>query len=146
MLRKIFYKGDSIVEHSLVVGSHGNALINVDGNFAISGLIYCPKQALKIKIKGTGTIALHGVVKELEVRVDGNCSLDFRGLKIANLRCRALYGTSTLKVDKVSLITERNIGDQSRLIESSDSAGRHSEQGLYKVSLMPAEEFGVLSL
>ena len=119
MLRRIFYRGESIIEDSLVVGNHGNAHVSIDGNFLINGLIYCPKQILRINIKGSGKITLRGVCKELEVRADGECLLDFTDLKVTILHCRALSGKSTLMIGSVRAIMEKNIGEQAMLITNS---------------------------
>jgi hypothetical protein len=116
MQRTISYSGDAILDESLVVGNHSNVHIQVNGNFKLKGLIYCPKQSLKLTIKGSGTITLHGVCKRVEIKSTGNCILDLINLKITELRCRSLNGSTVLKVGDVKNVIEKNIGEQALVI------------------------------
>jgi len=130
MRRTISYKGQSIVDESLVVGNHGNAHIQIDGHFRIDGLIYCPKKTLKISIKGDGTIKLHGVCKDLDIKyVDGNCFVDFSDLKATEVRCRKVTGSCTLRLGEFRNLAEYNLG-QEAVIEMCHStlAGRYQQK------------------
>ena len=109
MQRIISYKGNLIIDEKLVVGNHTNTHIQIDGNFRIEGLIYCPKQILKLTLKGSGVIALHGVCREVEIRTaTKNCMIDLANLKIGVLRCRLLEDGAVLRLGEVKIYNHRS--------------------------------------
>lgn len=111
MARVIRFLGSAIKEDHLVIGNHSHAQVIIKGDFSINGLVYCPRYKLDLIINGNGTLALHGICKQLNIiRVKGNCILEFESLLIHDLNCREMIGHSTLKVGRVKTIGERNIG------------------------------------
>ena len=105
-----------IKEDSLVVGSHGDAIITADGNFEISGIVYCPKYTVTLYIQGKGTIALRGKCSKIIVkRMDGSCTLDLRDLTCKELRCESVGGQSNILLGKTRVITQANLSDDAVL-------------------------------
>jgi hypothetical protein len=118
MARVIRYLGNSIREDHLVIGNHSHAQVIIKGDFAIKGLVYCPRYKVDLIIKGNGTLSLHGVCKQLNiVKVKGNCVLEFESLSISELNCCEMIGLSVLKIGKVKNIGQRNIGDSHLLLQ-----------------------------
>jgi hypothetical protein len=103
-------------EDSLVVGSHGDAIITVDGEFELSGIIYCPKYTVTLSIKGEGKIAFRGKCSKIVIRkMDGNCTLDLTDLTCKELRCESVGGQSTVIAGKTRVITQANLSDDAVL-------------------------------
>lgn len=116
MLRKLSFDGKSIFEKDLLIGNHGPAQLTVRGDFTIDGLIYCPKYSLELIIRGNGILSLRGVCRQLVIkRVTGNAILDFEQVRITELICQDLSGTSELLVMQPRYIRQRNVGMNARL-------------------------------
>jgi hypothetical protein len=116
MLRKLFFDGKSIVEHDVLIGNHGHAQLTVRGNFFIGGLVYCPKFSLEIVVRGNGILMLRGICRRLIIkRVTGNAVLKFEQLRMTELLCNDLSGTSELRVVQPKYVLERNVGINAKL-------------------------------
>jgi hypothetical protein len=103
-------------EDSLVVGSHGDAVITVDGNFELSGIIYCPKFSVTLAIKGDGKICFRGKCNRVIIKkMDGNCTLDLSDLTCKELRCESIRGQATVITGKTRVITQANLSDEAEL-------------------------------
>jgi hypothetical protein len=113
--QRINFSGD-INEDSLVVGSHGDAVITVDGKFNLSGIIYCPKYNVTLFIKGSGKISFRGKCHTVIVKkMDGQCTLDLSDLTCKELRCESLRGQATVITGKTRVITQANLSDEAVL-------------------------------
>jgi hypothetical protein len=116
MLRKLSFDGKYIVERDVVVGNHGPAKLTVRGDFSIAGLIYCPKYSLEIVVQGNGILTLRGVCRRLIIkRVTGKAVMELEELKITELVCQDLSGTSELKIAQPKYIISRNVGANAKL-------------------------------
>jgi hypothetical protein len=113
MLRKIFYKGHSILDTELVVGNHSPVQIVINGDFCISGLIHCPKYHVEILANGSGTISLHGTCKAIVLkRTAGHCTFDLQDLLVNEIFIPHLSkGNIILKVSKSKIINENFLGE-----------------------------------
>lgn len=106
----------TIREDALVVGSHGDAIINVDGNFELSGIIYCPKYSVTITIKGEGKVSFRGKCNRIIIKkMEGNCTLDLSDLTCKELRCEAVRGQATVISGKTRVVTQANLSDEAEL-------------------------------
>ena len=113
--QRLNFSGD-IKEDSLVVGSHGDAVITVDGKFDLSGIIYCPKYNVTLVIKGNGKIAFRGKCNTIIIKkMDGNCTLDLSDLTCKELRCESIRGQATVISGKTRVITQANLSDEAVL-------------------------------
>lgn len=105
-----------IKEDSLVVGSHGDALINIAGEFDISGLIYCPKYTITVAISGDGVVAFRGKCSRVVIkRMEGNCTLDLTDLTCTELRCESASGQAKIISGKIRVLTQANLADEAVL-------------------------------
>jgi hypothetical protein len=74
------FKGD-IKDDSILIGSHGDADVYMEGNFQLSGMIYCLRYTVTLFIRGGGTIALRGKCNRMVIkRMEGHCTLDLSDL------------------------------------------------------------------
>jgi hypothetical protein len=106
----------NIKEDSLVVGSHGDAVITIDGKFDLSGIIYCPKYKVTLLIKGNGRVSFRGKCNKVIVKkMEGNCTLDLSDLTCKELRCESIRGQATVISGKTRVITQANLSDEAVL-------------------------------
>ena len=113
--QRFVYKG-SVSDDSLLIGSHGDAVLSVEGTFNLSGIIYCPKYTVTITIKGNGKIALRGKCNKVIIkRMNGKCTLDLSEVTCRELRCECIGGQSTVFTGKTRLISQANLTDDAEL-------------------------------
>lgn len=113
--QRINFTGN-IKEDSLVVGSHGDVVITVDGNFDLSGIIYCPKYNVTLVIKGEGKVSFRGKCNRVIIKkMEGICTLDLSDLTCKELRCEAIRGQTTVITGKTRVITQANLSDEAIL-------------------------------
>lgn len=112
---KLAFTGD--VKHDdLLIGSHGNTDIKVQGNFQLSGIIYCPKYTVTLDIKGDGRIAFRGKCYRIVIRkMRGDCTLDLSDVTYKELHCHALQGKSIVIAGKARAITPAILSDEAIL-------------------------------
>ena len=109
------FKGD-VKDDSILIGSHGDAKLKIEGTFELSGIVYCPKYTMTVSIVGNGTIALRGICNRIIIKkMSGECTLDLRDLTCKELRCEALRKKSKLFVGKTRVITRANLFDEAVL-------------------------------
>lgn len=109
------FKGE-VKNDSVLIGSHGDAVITVDGNFEISGIVYCPKYTVTLSVAGTGTIAFRGICNRIVIRkMSGDCSLDLRDLTCKELRCESVRKKSKILGGKTRVVTKANLYDDAVL-------------------------------
>jgi hypothetical protein len=124
------------INHSLVIGNHGDAKVVAKGHFNVSGILFMLEGKASIHASGTGQITLSGKCKHLViVQAEGNCLLDFQELKCDMVTCKSLKGDvtvligdakrinvvqmegdSTLKVNSHPLITTHSLEENARII------------------------------
>lgn len=109
------FKGE-IKDDSLLVGSHGDAIIKVDGTFELSGIVYCPKYTVTLSIEGDGNIALRGICNRLIIKkISGTCTLDLRDLTTKELRCESVRQKAKILAGKTRVVTRANLSDDAVL-------------------------------
>lgn len=109
------FKGE-IKDDSILIGSHGDAKVKVEGTFDLSGIAYCPKYTLTLSIDGDGTIALRGICNRLVVKkMSGNCTLDLRDLTCKELRCESVRKNARILGGKTRVVTRANLFDEAVL-------------------------------
>jgi hypothetical protein len=109
------FKGET-KDDSLVIGSHGNAVISVDGIFDLSGIVYCPKYTVTLIIEGTGTVAFRGICNKIIIKkLSGNATLNLRDLTCKELRCEAVRDQGKIIAGKVRIVTKANLFDEAVL-------------------------------
>lgn len=109
------FKGET-KEDSVLIGSHGDATVTVDGNFEISGIIYCPKYTVTLSITGNGSIAFRGICNRIIIKkMSGECSLDLRDLTCKELRCESARKKSKIAAGKTRVVTKANLYDDAIL-------------------------------
>ena len=139
MPRKLFFDGKSIVERNLLIGNHGPAQLVVRGEFLIAGLVYCPKFSLEIVVRGNGTLTLRGICRRLTIkRVTGNAVLELEQLRMTELLCQDLSGSSEVKLVQPKYILERNVGINAKLHIINPRAS-HALNGRTEAILQPAQ-------
>lgn len=113
--QRFVYKGD-LKDDSLLIGSHGDAILTVDGTFDLSGIVYCPRYTVTITIKGDGKLTLRGKCNILIIRkMKGNCTLDLSEVTCRELRCESVQGQATIITGKTRLISQANLSDDAQL-------------------------------
>ena len=108
------YIGDNKTDE-LLISNHGNVSVTVRGRFAISGLVYCTRYAVRLNIKGCGKISLRGVCKRLTLKITGDCLLDLSEMKIGEVFCEA-KGNSTIISGNVKVICRAELQNEAALI------------------------------
>lgn len=113
--QQFIFKGD-VKEDSILIGSHGDAVMTIDGNFDLSGIVYCPKYTLTLSITGNGTIAFRGIANRIIIRkMSGECTLDLRDLTCKELRCESIRKKSRILAGKTRVVTRANLADDAVL-------------------------------
>ena len=109
------FKGE-IKDDSVLIGSHGDAKVVIEGSFDLSGIVYCPKYTLTLVIEGKGMIALRGICNRIVIKkMSGECTLDLRDLTCKELRCESLRKKSRILAGKARVITKANLFDEAIL-------------------------------
>ncbi len=113
--QKFSFRG-SVKDDSILIGSHGDARIDIDGNFDLSGLIYCLGYTVTLSVKGEGKIKFNGKCHRLVIKkMTGNCTLDIRNLTCREIICQSLNGKARVITGKTRVISYRDITDESEL-------------------------------
>jgi hypothetical protein len=90
---------------SIVIGNYGDVRLIAQGNFDLSGLIYCGKNTVEINLSGDGTVSFSGVCKKLMIRgIEGNCHLNLTNLSSDTVWCESVKGTSIINLGPTRLI------------------------------------------
>jgi hypothetical protein len=90
---------------SIVIGNYGDVRLVAQGNFDLSGLIYCGKNTVEINLSGDGTISFSGVCKKLMIRgIEGNCTLNLSNLSSDTVWCESVKGSSVINLGPTRLI------------------------------------------
>ncbi|HLP81536.1 MAG TPA: hypothetical protein VK141_06065 [Nitrosomonas sp.] len=90
---------------SIVIGNYGDVRFIANGNFELSGLIFCGKSTVELNVSGDGVVSFNGVCKKLLIRgIDGNCRLN-----LTNLTCQAVWvesvkGNAIIDLGKIKVI------------------------------------------
>ena len=109
------FTGD-VRDDSILIGSHGDAKVKINGSFELSGIVYCPKYTLTLSIEGTGSIALRGICDRIIIKkMSGDCTLDLRDLTCKELRCEAVRKKSRILAGKTRVVTKANLFDEAVL-------------------------------
>lgn len=111
----LVFKGD-IRQDDLLIGSHGNSEVKVNGNFQLSGIIYCPKYTVTLVIKGDGKIAFRGKCYRIIIKkIQGDCTLDLTDMTYKELQCESLEGKSVVIAGNTRAITPAILSDEATL-------------------------------
>jgi hypothetical protein len=103
-------------DDSVLIGSHGDAMLHIAGTVEISGIIYCPKYTITIQIKGDGRVAFRGICSRIVVKkMRGNCTLDLRELTCKELRLESIQDQSMIITGKTRIISQANLTDEAIL-------------------------------
>jgi hypothetical protein len=109
------FRGE-IKDDSILIGSHGDASIAIDGTFELSGIIYCPKYTVTLTIDGTGNIAFRGICNRLVIKkMSGNATLDLGDMTCKELRCESVRKKSKIFAGKTRIVTKANLSDEAVL-------------------------------
>jgi hypothetical protein len=113
--QRFVFKGD-LEDHSILIGSHGDAVVQIEGLFDLSGIIYCPKYTVTITIKGDGKISFRGKCNKIIVKkMEGNCTLDLSDITCKELRCEWMKDQATVITGKTRVISQANLTDEAVL-------------------------------
>jgi hypothetical protein len=113
--QRFSFKG-TIHDDSILIGSHGDATLVVEGKFDLAGIIYCPKYTVTITIKGDGNITFRGKCHGIIIRqVAGNCTLDLSDLTCREFRCESLRKQAVVILGKTRVITQATLADNAEL-------------------------------
>jgi hypothetical protein len=113
------FKGES-KDDSILIGSHGDANVKIDGTFELSGIVYCPKYTLTLSIEGNGTIALRGICNRVVIKkMSGDCTLNLSDLTCKELRCEFIRKKSRVVAGKTRVVTKANLFDEA-ILQLSD--------------------------
>jgi hypothetical protein len=103
-------------DDSILIGSHGDAIVQIEGAFELSGIIYCPKYIVTISIKGDGRASFRGKCNKIVVKkMEGNCTLDLTDVTCKELRCECMMDQATVLAGKTRVISQANLKDDARL-------------------------------
>ncbi len=113
--QKFEYKG-KVNDDSIIIGSHGDASVKIDGTFDLSGIIYCPKYTVTLSIKGTGRVAFRGKCHRVIIKkMKGDCVLDLSELTCRELQCQSLRQNASVIAGKTRVVTQANLADEAVL-------------------------------
>jgi hypothetical protein len=102
--RTIEYIGNH-VNHSIVIGNYGDVKFVAQGNFNLSGLIYCGKNTVEINLAGDGVVSFNGICRRLLIRgVEGNCTLNLTNLTAETVWCESVKGSCVVNLGPTRLI------------------------------------------
>lgn len=101
------------MKDDLLIGNFGDVEFVANGQFDLSGMIYCPKGEIEFDVEGTGALSFNGVCNKLVVRnASGNCKLDFSQLTCKEVRVLSMKGESHLILGAARLIREAVLSDE----------------------------------
>jgi hypothetical protein len=110
--RRIEFIG-SYKDDSIVIGNYGDARFIAQGNFELSGLIFCSKNTVEINLDGEGAVAFRGVCKRLIVRnVRGNCTLDLTGMTTERVWCESIKDSAVITLGTTRIIELISLDDE----------------------------------
>lgn len=113
--QKFEFRGE-ITDHSVLVGSHGDVVIRIDGNFDLSGIIYCPRYTVTITVRGEGRAAFRGKCNRIVIKkIKGASTLDLSELTCRELQCRNLKEKAMVIAGKTRVISRANLADEAEL-------------------------------
>jgi hypothetical protein len=102
--RRIEYIGNHIND-SIVIGNYGDVKFVAQGNFNLSGLIYCGKNTVEINLAGDGVVSFNGVCRRLLIRgIEGNCTLNLTNLTAEVVWCESVKGSCVVNLGPTRLI------------------------------------------
>jgi len=102
--RTIEYIGTH-VNDSIVIGNYGDVKFVAQGNFNLSGLIYCSKNTVEINLSGDGVVSFNGICRRLLIRgIEGNCTLNLTNLTAERVWCESVKGSSIVNLGPTRLI------------------------------------------
>jgi hypothetical protein len=100
-------------DESIVIGNYGDARFIAQGNFELSGLIFCSKNTVEINLDGEGTVTFRGVCKRLIVRnVRGNCTLDLAGMTTERVWCESVKDSAVITLGTTRIIELISLDDE----------------------------------
>jgi hypothetical protein len=103
-------------DDSVLIGSHGDAMVQIAGTVDISGIVYCPKYTITIQIKGDGKVTFRGICNRIIVKkMQGNCTLDLRDVTCKELRFESVQDQSMIITGKTRVISRANLTDEAIL-------------------------------
>jgi hypothetical protein len=103
-------------DDSVLIGSHGHAVVHISGTTDLSGIIYCPKYTVTFLIKGNGKIAFRGICNRIIVKkMRGNTTLDLRDLTCKEMRFESVQDQSRIITGKARVISQANLTGESIL-------------------------------
>lgn len=112
---KLEFTGN-IQQDDLLIGSHGNTDIKINGIFTISGIIYCPRYTVTLDIRGEGRISLRGKCDRIIItKMQGNCTLDLTEVTYKELHCHSLRDKSVVIAGNTRAITPAILSDEAVL-------------------------------
>jgi hypothetical protein len=110
--RRIEFIG-SYKDDSIVIGNYGDARFIAQGNFELSGLIFCSKNTVEINLDGEGVVAFRGVCKRLVVKnVRGNCALDLTGMTTERVWCESIKDSAVITLGTTRIIELISLDDE----------------------------------
>ncbi len=113
--RKIEFEGEH-KNDSLLIGNFGNVEFVANGQFDLSGMIYCPKGAIEFDVTGTGEVSFYGVCKRLIIKnASGNCRLDFSKLTCQEVQHLSLKEHSEVVIGTTRIIRRAHLQDEAVL-------------------------------
>jgi hypothetical protein len=90
---------------SIVIGNYGDVRLVAQGNFELSGLIYCGKSTVEINLSGDGVISFSGICKKLMIRgIEGDCTLNLTNLSSDTVWCESVRGNAVINLGPSRLI------------------------------------------
>lgn len=112
---KLEFIGD-VEQNDILIGSHGNTDLKINGNFKLSGIIYCPKYDVTLNIKGNGRISFRGKCHRIIIAsMQGDCTLDLTGVTYSELQCQSLKGRASVLAGNTRAITPAILSDEAVL-------------------------------
>jgi hypothetical protein len=113
--QRFAFVGD-LRDDSILIGSHGDAVVQIEGNFDLSGIIYCPKYTITLTIKGDGKAVFRGKCNRIIIkRMEGNCTLDLSDVTCKELRCELLRDQAVVITGKTRVISQAHLADEAVL-------------------------------
>jgi hypothetical protein len=117
---RLSFTGD-VINQDILIGSHGDAEIKVNGTFELSGIIYNPKNSVTLMIKGDGRISFRGKCFRIIIKkMTGNCTLDLSEVTYKELHCELLQGKSIVIAGNTRAISPAILDDEAVLHVNSN--------------------------
>jgi len=134
--RKFDFSGHA-VDHSIVIGNHGNASFKAEGDFDLSGIIYNPRNTVTFRINGDGHMAFRGKCHRIVIKkMMGNCTLDLTEVVCQELQCENIGERATIITGKVRSISHAFLKDDATLhLSATPVVLNYSSSGNSKVVL-----------